>query len=92
MNIAILKVPVQTVPNQGYSAQSSKVAQHGSNARNPQHDGVLTCQQAEHTTNATYTEQRPGAQQQHNIMPTLPVWNIRPRLSSSKQNTAGIAA
>jgi len=31
-----------------------KVAQHGSNARNPQYDGVVSCQRAEHTTNWTY--------------------------------------
>jgi len=52
----------ENVRNQGYLARSSKVAQHGSNVRNAQHNGVVSYQRVRYIINATCTEQRPGAQ------------------------------
>jgi len=80
-----------SVRNQGHSARSSKVAQHGSNARNPQHDGVVSCQRAEHTTNATATRRTVAAQYSADAasmgQSVKTQWD-----SSKKQHTADIAA
>jgi len=71
--IIITKVVVR---NQGYSDRFSRVAQHGANARDAQHDGVVSYQRTKHSINAAYTEQRPGAQVQHSVVPSLQVWTV----------------